>query len=219
MLLDFLAPEDRDRYRMFNERVCSGSGERDFLEFDIISKQGMRRQVETHAAPMRRQDGSIVQLGVTRDITARKQAQEKLRRSEAYLTEAQKLSLTGSFGWSVSSDEHFWSAETFRIFEYDPAVTVTLPLILDRVYPEDVPMLQQAIERAAAGHDLEHEFRLLMPDGRVKHIHCVGHGIEGTNGQLEYVGAVQDVTERRLSEEALGKAPARNWRMSLAWRA
>jgi PAS domain S-box-containing protein len=200
---DFLAPEDRKRYREFNERICSG--QKGFLEFDIIAMQGDRRQMETHAAPLRIDDGSVVQLGVTRDITERKRSEEKLRRSEAYLAEAQKLSLTGSFGWSVSTDEHFWSDETFRIFEYDVTTKITLERILERVHPGDTPRMRQAVALAAEGSDFDYECRLLLPGGSVKHLHIVAHRSRGGDGRVEYLGAVQDITERRLSEETLGK--------------
>ena len=144
--------------------------------------------------------------GYLRDITERKRSEEKLRRSEAYLAEAQKLSLTGSFGWNVSADEHFWSDETFRIFGYDVSTRITLQLILERVHPQDVPLMRQAIALAADGGDLDYECRLLMPTGSVKHLHIVAHGTRDQDGRLEYIGAVQDVTQRRLSEEALGNA-------------
>jgi PAS domain S-box-containing protein len=144
--------------------------------------------------------------GYLRDITERKRSEEKLRRSEAYLAEAQKLSLTGSFGWNVSADEHFWSDETFRIFEYDVSIRITLQLILERIHPQDVPLMKKAIALAADGRDLDYECRLLLPSGSVKHLHIVAHGTRDQHGRLEYIGAVQDVTQRRLSEEALGKA-------------
>src|ERR1700722_6917327 len=86
-----------------------------------------------------------------------------LQRSEAYLAEAQKLSLTGSLGWSISSDEHFWSDETFRIFEYDPSTKVTLQMILDRVHPEDLALVQQVMARAVNEKESQCEYRLLMP--------------------------------------------------------
>src|SRR5471030_2209843 len=139
-----------------------------------------------------------------RDITERQEAEEKLRRSGAYLAEAQKLSLTGSFGWSVYVDRHFWSEETFRIFDYDIATKITLQLILARVHPQDISLMRRVIA-LADGRDFDFECRLSMPDGFVKHLHFVAHGTRDREGQLEYIGAVQDVTERRQSEQALGK--------------
>lgn len=148
------------------------------------------------------------------DITARKQteaandlrSEEDLRRSEAFLAEGQRLSLTGSFSWKVATDEITWSEQLYRIFEFDQSVPVTLELIGTRVHPEDIPFLNDMIERArSAVSDFEYEHRLLMPDQSVKYLHMVAHGTRDQEGRLEYIGAVQDVTERRLSEEALGE--------------
>src|SRR3984893_7229344 len=94
----------------------------------------------------------------------RKLTQAALRQSQAYLAEAQRLSLTGSFGWRVATGEIIWSEETFRIFEYDRAVKPTLELVFQRVHPDDASLVKQTIERAAqAGRDFEFEHRLLMP--------------------------------------------------------
>jgi PAS domain S-box-containing protein len=149
-------------------------------------------------------DGPPSFTGYLRDITDRTISEENLRRSEAYLAKAQTLSRTGSFGWKVATEEHFWSDETFRIFEYDRSTPVSLEAILQRVYPPDVQLVRQVIARAVNGSDFDYECRLLMPGGAVKHVHIVAHGTPGPNGDLEYIGAIQDVTERRLSEEALG---------------
>jgi PAS domain S-box-containing protein len=202
---DFLAPEDRERYREFHERVCAG--QKGFLEFDIVGMQGDRRQMETHAAPLRNDDGSVAQLGVTRDITPRKQAEEKLRRSEAFLAEAQRLSSTGSFSWRISTGEITWSDELYHIFEFDPDASLTLELIRSRVHPEDILVFNDLVERARHGcSDLDCEHRLQMPDGSIKYLHVIAHGIGNANSALEYIGAVQDVTERHVSEEALAMA-------------
>jgi signal transduction histidine kinase len=129
-----------------------------------------------------------------------------LKRSEAFLAEAQHLSSTGSFSWRVATDEITWSEQAYRIFEFDQGVPVTLELIGSRVHPEDVPMLYEMIERARGdGNEMEYEHRLQMPDHSVKYLHIVAHGTRDQDGRLEYIGAVQDVTERRLSEQALGK--------------
>jgi len=136
----------------------------------------------------------------------RAQGEAALRRSEAFLSEAQHLSSTGSFSWRVATDEITWSEEVYSIFELDPAAPVTRALIGTRIHPEDIPLWSGSIERAQGGSDFEHDHRLLMPDHSVKYVHVVAHAIRDQDGQLEYIGAVQDVTERRLSEEALGKA-------------
>src|SRR5712664_5016191 len=132
--------------------------------------------------------------------------EKELRRSEAFLAEAQRLSVTGSFSWRVETDEITWSEELYRIFEFDRDVPVTLELIGSRVHPEDIPLLNDMIARARGiGSDFEYEHRLQMPDRSVKHVHLVGHGRRDRDGRLVYIGAAQDVTEHRLSEETLGK--------------
>jgi PAS domain S-box-containing protein len=130
-----------------------------------------------------------------------------LKRSEAFLAEAQHLARIGSFAWRVAKNEITWSDQLYRIFEFDPQETVTLELIRTRVHPEDLTLLQDMIERASsAASDFQYEHRVLMPDHSVKYLHMIAHGTRNEDGELEYVGAVQDVTNRRLSEEALGKA-------------
>jgi signal transduction histidine kinase len=136
----------------------------------------------------------------------RAQNDAALRRSEAFLAEAQLLSSTGSFSWRVATGEITWSAQVYRIFEFDQGVPVTLELIRSRVHPEDIPLFNEMVERARGdSSDFEYEQRLQMPDQSVKYLHVVAHGTRDRVGRLEYVGAIQDVTEHRLSEEALGK--------------
>src|SRR6266567_1488244 len=133
--------------------------------------------------------------------------EKKLQRSEAYLAEAQGLSHTGSFGWRVSTDEIIWSEETFRIFQYDRTTKPTVELLLQRVHPEDAALVKQTIERASQdGKNFEHEYRLLMPDGSVKHVHVVAHSLSDESGGIEFFGAVMDTTESHRVEEALRRS-------------
>jgi len=128
-------------------------------------------------------------------------AEEALRRSEAYLAEAQRLSHTGSFGWNVSRGDIYWSRETFRIFECDPGVKITIELIAQLTHPEDRSGLRQLIERASHERkDFDFEHRLLLHDGSVKYLRVVGHPSEGESGSFEFVGAVTDITERKRAE-------------------
>jgi PAS domain S-box-containing protein len=134
----------------------------------------------------------------------RKHAEDELRRSEAYLAEAQRLSLTGSFGWKVSSGELFWSKETFCILGYDQATKPTLELVLNRVHSEDLAFVQTTIDRASRdGTNVDFEHRLLFPDGSVKHVHVMAHTVRDESGKLEFVGAVSDVTAAKLAEEKI----------------
>jgi signal transduction histidine kinase len=146
-------------------------------------------------------------LGLTVYLAQRAHSQAMaLRRSEAFLAEAQHLSSTGSFWWRVATDEITWSEEAHRIFGLDQSRPMTPELIRTRVHPEDVPSFDETINRArSAGGDFEHQHRLQMPDRSIKYLRVVAHGTRNNHGQLEYIGAIQDVTDRRLSEEALGK--------------
>jgi PAS domain S-box-containing protein len=134
---------------------------------------------------------------------------KKLLQSEAYLSEAQRLSHTGSFGWRVSTGEVIWSEESFRIFQYERTTIPTVELILQRVHPEDMTLVKQTIERASQdGKDFDHEYRLVMPDSSVKYVHVVAHALGDESGSIEFVGAVMDVTERKRAEEALHQSQA-----------
>jgi signal transduction histidine kinase len=130
-----------------------------------------------------------------------------LKRSEAFLTEAQHLSRIGSFSWRVAKDEITWSEQLYRIYELDPTVPVTFDLIRTRVHPEDLTLYEKMVEQARNGaDDFEWQYRLLMPNHAIKYMHAVAQATRDQVGQLEYIAAVQDVTARRLSEEALDKA-------------
>ena len=139
----------------------------------------------------------------------RKRAVEALRRNEAYLIEAQTLSHTGSFGWNPSSGEIYWSEETYKIFDCERAVKPTLQLILQRVHPDDRDLIQRKIDRAACertGFDFEH--RLLMPDGSIKYVHVLSRAVEASSGDLEFVGAITDVTAAKQAEMKLRESEA-----------
>jgi PAS domain S-box-containing protein len=137
-------------------------------------------------------------------------AEQALRRSETYLAEAQKLSHTGSFGWDVSSGEIYWSRETFRIFDYDPATKVTIDLVMQRAHPEDRCAVQQLIERVSRERkEWDFEHRLLMPDRSVKYVRVVGHPSADESGRFEFVGAVTDITERKRGELLLRESEQR----------
>ena len=133
-----------------------------------------------------------------------KKTNEALATSEAFLTEAQILSHTGNFGWNPATGEIFWSEETFRIFKYDRTLTPTLELVLDRVHPKDMQLVQQAFAGVSQeGKDLDVEHRLLMPDGSVKTVHVLGHALDRQAGKSSFVGAVTDVTAMKNAFEEI----------------
>jgi signal transduction histidine kinase/DNA-binding response OmpR family regulator len=158
-------------------------------------------------------DDTLDTLAAVADAVAqgieRKRAEAELRRSEAYLAEAQRLSSIGSFAWRVATDEITWSEQLYRIFEIKIGEPVTLELIRSRVHPEDVSLLEtMKMVHEAGGRvtDFEWHYRLLMPNRSIKYLHAVAHATRDQDDQLEYIAAVQDVTESKVAEEALNRA-------------
>lgn len=158
-------------------------------------------------------------------VEDQKRTEVALLRSERYLTEAQRLSRTGSFGWDVVTGEIFWSDETFRIFECDRTTKPTVEFIVQRTHPEDRAAVQKILERASIdGNHFDHEYRLLMPDGSVRYVHTVVRAARDALGHVKFVGAVTDVTvvketERKLrrSEAYLAEAQQLSRTSSWAW--
>jgi PAS domain S-box-containing protein len=143
------------------------------------------------------------------DLTERKRAESALQQSQAYLTQAQELSRTGSFGWSVATGEIIWSEETFRIFQCDRTTRPTVEFIVQRTHPDDRTAVQQTIDHASIdGKDFDHEYRLLMPDGSVKYVHAVARAERDASGRIEFVGAVTDVTAAKEAERKLRRSEA-----------
>jgi PAS domain S-box-containing protein len=202
--------------------MLAGSGAFQPVEVHQVFPGEGRRTLALHARPLSLPGHPERRVLVTfQDITARTQVEgandlraiaerkEGLQRSEAFLAEAQRLSLTGSFSWRVTTDEFTWSDQLYRIFEFEQSMPVTLELIGTRVHPEDIPLLHGVIERArSTGIDFECEHRLQMADQSIKYLHIVAHGTRNEDGRLEYIGAVQDVTARRLAEEELRRSEA-----------
>ena len=197
-------PDDIDRVdRAW--RASLATGEPFSVELRARRADGEYLWHSIRRVPLHNDAGEVAKwYGVGFDIEGRKRADSALRRSETYLAEAQKLSHTGSFGWNVSSGELFWSEETFRIFGYEPATNVTIDMVLKRVHPDDLALVQQVIDRAATHKEaFDFEHRLQMPDGSVKHLHVVAHALVDEPQNLQFAGAVMDVTARKESEQAL----------------
>ena len=147
-----------------------------------------------------------------------KKTNEALGKSEAYLAEAQTLSHTGSFGWDVSTGELFWSEESFRIFGYDRTLKPTVQLALERVHPEDVRLVQEALDGASHGKDLDLEHRLAMPDGSIKRVHVLGHALNHEAGKSSFVGAVMDITAMKNAFEEIQTLRDQLYKENLALR-
>ncbi len=200
------------------EEMLAGSHAFQPVEADLVLPGKGPRTLVLDARPLSFPGHSERRVLVTfQDITARKQAEaakdlrseEELRRSEAFLAEGQRLSITGSFCWKVATDEITWSEQLYRIYEFEIGVPVTLERIRTRVHPGDLSVLEKMKmvgQARGGGHDFEWQYRLIMPDHSIKYLHAVAHAIRDRDGQLEYIAAVQDVTARRMSEEALAEA-------------
>jgi PAS domain S-box-containing protein len=204
-------PEDLDTL-LNNWQTALAAGEPLETETRIRRADGKYRWFLARAVPLFDGKGNIVKwYATTHDIDDRKQAEQKLRQSEAYLSEAQRLSLTGSASWNVASGEIVWSEETFRIFQCDRTTKPTLELIRQRTHPQDRALVQQTMERASQdGKDIDFEHRLLMPDDSVKYLHAVSHPVFNPAGDLvEYVGTVMDVTEHKRVAEVLRRSKNR----------
>ncbi|QCP53243.1 DUF4118 domain-containing protein [Trinickia violacea] len=152
----------------------------------------------------------ITSLVVTALIRQVRRLYETQRRNEAvFLAEAQNLSLTGSFGWNASSGEIVWSEQIFRIFGLELSEDPSIELVLQRVHPDDISRVRQVIGQAAtARQDFDCEHRLLMPNGSVKHVHVVGHVVMDEPNQLQFMGAIMDVTAAKRAEAQLQEAQA-----------
>jgi len=174
----------------------------------IIRPDGTLRFVRCVGVPILENGMLKGFLGTAMDVTEQEQLTQRLRRSKAYLDEAQRLSQTGSFGWKPATGEIVWSEETHRIFDLDRATKPTIEFIVSRTHPEDRESVQQLIARATSeGRDWDLEHRLLMPGGGVKHLHIVARAThDDATGETEFIGAVMDVSQRQRDEAALRRS-------------
>ena len=206
-----LHPEDRDRWQRTIERAIREKSEYD-VEFRILLPDGTVKYIHTVGHPVMDSSGGLMQfVGSSTDITERKLAEQTLRRSEGYLEEAQRLSRSGSWAWDVRTGAIFWSQEFFRIYECDPEKTKpSWSYILERVHPEDRQGVEQRAKMESTQKervDSEGDFRIVFPDGRIKHLHSIAHQVINELGEItEVVGTTMDVTEHYEARAALETA-------------
>src|SRR3984957_8704062 len=210
----FVHPEDVEAFvERWRESIATGEGFESTAR--VRRADGEYRWMLHHKLAMRGDSGEIIKWhGSSVDIDGQKRAEEQLlestqelQRSEAYLAEAQRLSHTGSFGWKPGCEEHVWSDETYRIFEYSPRDKVTLDMIVERVHPEDRNFVLETVERASiSGGAIDYEYRLLFPDDRVKNVHVLARPLGTASDDLEFAGAVIDITEGKRAEEKIRRS-------------
>jgi PAS domain S-box-containing protein len=196
-------PHDREFMASLIERTVEEG-----LGFDvtkrIVRPDGDVRHIRCVGAPVAESGALKRVIGSAIDVTEHEVLTQEHRRREAYLAEAQRLSHTGSFGWKPGSGKHVWSNETYRIFEYGSAEKITLDRIVGRVHPEDRSFVLELIERVSTSGDaIDCEYRLLFPDNRVKYVRILARPLETVSDELEFAGAVIDITEAKLAEEKI----------------
>ena len=180
------------------------------FEKEYVRKDGSRVPVLIGAASF--EEGGNHGVAFVLDLTERKRAEEELRRSEAYLAEAEALSKGGSWAWNPTTQEIiYWSQERYRLFGFAPEAGIpSLEALLQRIHPEDrARWLADADRAVQIRGDSETDFRIVLPDGEIKHLYGIGHPVFSKSGELlEIIGAAMDITERKRAEEALQKAQA-----------
>ena len=176
-------------------------------EARLRRRDGSYRWFLFRASPLRDEHGTIVKwYGINTDIEDRKQAEAELRQAYDSFTDAQRLSHTGSFITDLVGDDHNWSEEAFRIFGFEPGTRVSVQRIRDIIHPDDLPSFESVIARGMQGENVTFSFRIVTVTGAVKHVRGVAHVIEHVAGRPLFVGALQDVTESKVAEEALDRA-------------
>jgi PAS domain S-box-containing protein len=206
---DFLHPDDfSETSNAFYHAIQTGTPYQAVHRLRRVD--GEYRWHHARGDPLRDAHGRIIQwFGLSVDIDEAKKAEDRLRRSEAYLAEAQRLSHTGSFGWIPSTGEFHWSDETFRILEYGPNIKPTFERVLQRSHPEDYLTIRQLFDEASSGeNDLDCVHRLLMPDSSIKFVRILSRALKDTTGNLEVVGAIMDVTANTLLYQDLAEREA-----------
>jgi len=199
-------PDDLPRLiEDFTHAIASGRP----FEWEVRGRRfdGVYRWFQSRGFPLRDASGRIVRwYNLLVDVDERKRAEQELRRAYDSFADAQRLSKTGSFITDLVGDDHKWSEETYRIFGFQPGTKVTLQKIQAIIHPDDRPSFESMIARAMSGVDVNFSFRILTARTAVKQVRGIAHVIEQIEGRPMFVGALQDVTESMVAEEALNKA-------------
>ena len=204
---DSIHPDDRARsFAIFKQSIQTGTPHD--VEQRYRRADGVYRWFHSSARPVRDTNGRITGwYALMTDIEDQRRAEQELQRKEAFLAEGQHISSTGTFSWRLDTDEVLLSDEACRIFEFELNASVTWERIGERIHPDDISMFPgtlSQVPRISEGNQ-EYEIRLCMANGAIKYAHISSHETTHEDGQLEYIGAIQDVTARRLAEESLNE--------------
>ncbi|MCP3392458.1 PAS domain S-box protein [Bradyrhizobium sp. CCGB12] len=206
LVLDRTHPEDRVSVQEVIDRAMRDQ-EHFEHEYRLLMPDGSVKYIRARARSTTTAPGVVEFVGAATDITSAKQAEQLLRRSEAYLAEAQHLSHTGSWSWDLCEREFVYrSAEVDRLFGFDPEEGASIDAIMSRIHPDDVPRLRDVTDQAMKGNggNYEYDFRILLPDGEVRRIHSVAHAVIGSDGRVsELIGTHMDVTGQHVARERL----------------
>jgi PAS domain S-box-containing protein len=208
-LLQRAHPEDRAAVQQTIQQASSDGNDFDH-EYRLLMPDGSVKYVHAVAHAVRDAPGGIEFVGALMDVTVAREAERKLRRSEAYLAESQRLSHTSSWAWDVRGRKWaFRSPEVYRLFGFDPQEgDVPLQAFRDRIVPEDRAGNVEAVVRAIREKaDFEVDFRIALPDGSIKRVHSVGHPIVNSDSEvIELIGTHLDVSEQYAAKEKLQEA-------------
>ena len=173
---------------------------------------GEYRWHHARGEPLRDRQGRIIQwYGLSVDIDERKKTEDQLRRSEAYLAEAERLSHTGSSAYNETKILYL-SDEAHRMFGFDPLQGIpSREAVWQRIHPDDLDRTNETIERAVREkRSFGNEFRIMLPDGTIRHVEAINDPVFSANGELlEIIATGIDVTERKRAEQALRESEAK----------
>jgi diguanylate cyclase (GGDEF)-like protein/PAS domain S-box-containing protein len=199
-------PDDRDWLQAEDQREVE-PGEVFATEYRVLHRDGHTKWVRNESVMIEEEaSGTRYWQGFMLDISERKRTEEALRRSQASLAEAQRISRLGSWEWDLKTGEVWWSEEAYRIYGFEPhQFSPTLETKAEIFHPEDRHLLAAAIDGAIDQQDsLDFEHRIVRPDGEVRWVHRRGEVVRGERGEvLRILGTVNDVTERKVLEERL----------------
>lgn len=212
--IDHVHPDDFEAV-LATWEACRSSGRSGQIEARLMRHDGIFRWFHFQSSPLHDEQGNVVQwYGVKTDIEDRKRAEQdlalrehKLREAHDHLSQAQRLSRTGSFTTDVKADIHRWSDELYNILDHPRDEPPTFIAFRDRIHPDDLEVFNAGFARSMANNsEFDEVFRIVTPSGAIKHLHAIAHFIPDNPDSPVVVGSIQDITERKLVEEELRRS-------------